>query len=60
MLSQAEHWGEHTSRSTAYEAGRVHKSYCDWEDDQSFEEIRDETFMIIHLLSTESPTFGSE
>lgn len=60
MLSQTEHWREPASRSTAYEAGGVHKSYYDWEDDQGLEEIHDETFMIIGLLTTESPTFGAE
>lgn len=36
------------------------RSYCAWEDDQAFETISDETLTIIRLLTTESPTFGSE
>lgn len=60
MLSKTERWREPTGRSTTYEAGTVPRSYCGGEDDQGFEEIRSETFMIIRLLTTESPTFGSE
>ncbi|HEY0603170.1 MAG TPA: hypothetical protein VGD58_09675 [Herpetosiphonaceae bacterium] len=59
MLSKTDRWREHTGRSTTYEAGGVPRAYCSEEDDQSFEEIRDETFVIIRLLTTESPTFGS-
>jgi hypothetical protein len=44
----------------AQDAGSAYKPGYGWEDDQGFEEIRDETFMIIGLLCTESPTFGSE
>ena len=36
------------------------RPYCAQEDDQEFEAIRDETLTIIRLLTTESPTFGSE
>lgn len=55
---------EGTPKQSRSERAREVKSaprpYCAWEDDQEFETIRDETLTIIRLLTTESPTFGSE
>ena len=44
----------------AREVKSTYRPRCGWEDDQELEQIRDETLTIIRLLTTESPTFGSE
>lgn len=63
MLSKAETLERtHTPirGARAQDVGSAYKPGYGWEDDPGFDEIRDETFMIIRLLCTESPTFGSE
>ena len=61
MLKKAETL-EGTPKQSRSERAREVKSGCRpyWEDDQELEAIRDETLTIIRLLTTESPTFGSE